>query len=322
METVNFKPGSTFAYSNTNYFLAGEIVRNASGQSLAEFAQENIFEPLDMRSTRFVETYCETVKNRAYGYRDSERVSGLPFEKRIPNYDLTGPTNLFTTVEDLIRWDRNFDEPNVKVGGRSAVAELLMPGDNSGGYGLGLYVGGGTSKMPRIVEHNGRTIGHRAHLFRDNERRTSIALLCNVEFEDVLATDKFVFAVCQVVWGGEPDTPNFDHAEIEVPPGTKPAEALEEYCGTYYSREIDTVFEVVERGFSLEIKRPRDPAHALTDFPGYPDDTFVVRRFTDVLREVEVTFLRGASGNITGLRLDWSRRIGASRLMGFRFDKR
>jgi CubicO group peptidase (beta-lactamase class C family) len=321
MNTLNFSPGSAFAYSNTNYFLAGEIVRNVSGQSLAEFAQENIFTPLDMTSTRFVETYCETVKNRAYGYRSSNRVSAAPFEKRIPNYDLTGPTNLFTTVEDLILWAENFGQRQKGEFAR-AVAELQRPGENSDGYGLGLFVARDRNNKPRIVEHNGRTIGYRAHLFRDNEHGISVALLCNVEFADVLATDKLVFAVSQIVRGGDPRAPNFDHAEIEVPTGTKPAEALKEYCGTYYSSEIDTAYEVVGNGFSLEIRRPRYPDCALTDFPGYSDDTFVARGLTEVLREVEVTFLRGGDGSITGLQLDWSRRLGGSRLAGFRFARR
>jgi CubicO group peptidase (beta-lactamase class C family) len=320
METLNFKPGSTFAYSNTNYFLAGEIVRNVSGQSLAEFAQENIFGPLGMTRTRFVDSYCESVKHRAYGYRSTDR-SGERFEKRMPNYDLTGPTNLLTTVEDLIRWDKNFDRPDPAVGGKNAVAALLKPEENSDGYGLGVWTTGGRNSTPRLVEHNGRTIGHRAHLFRDNAHGISIALLCNVEFTDILATDKLVFAVAQVVLGGEPVEQNFDHDRNEIPPGSKPAEALKEYSGTYYSREIDTAFEVVEKGFSLQIKRPRHPDCALTDFLGYPDDTFVAQNFTEVLREVEVTFLRDGNRNITALRLDWSQRIGASRLMDFRLAR-
>ena len=77
--------------------------------SLSEFARENIFEPLGMTSTRFVDTYRETVKNRASGYRRL-KAPGQGFEKRMPNYDLTGPTNLFTTVEDLMLWDANFDK--------------------------------------------------------------------------------------------------------------------------------------------------------------------------------------------------------------------
>ena len=87
-----------------------------SGKSLAEFARENIFVPLEMTSTRFVDSYCETVENRACGYRSLDG-SRTHFEKRTPNYNLTGPTNLFTTAKDLLRWDKNFDS-NVVGGAR------------------------------------------------------------------------------------------------------------------------------------------------------------------------------------------------------------
>jgi CubicO group peptidase (beta-lactamase class C family) len=43
---LNFKPGEQFEYSNSGYFLLGVIVRRVSGQSLREFAAENIFKPL------------------------------------------------------------------------------------------------------------------------------------------------------------------------------------------------------------------------------------------------------------------------------------
>ena len=60
------------------------------------------------------------------------------FQIRMPNYDLTGPTNLQTTVEDLIKWDRNFDSKI--VGGDAALTAMQTPVAHSGIYGLGLYV--------------------------------------------------------------------------------------------------------------------------------------------------------------------------------------
>ena len=321
MKTLNFVPGSKFAYSNTNYFLAGEIVKIVSGQSLAEFAQKNIFSPLGMTSsTRFVETYCETVEGRAYGYRSSDRGSGTRFEKRMPNYDLTGPTNLLTTVGDLVKWDSNFTTP--RVGGEEAVEALQRPAGNSNAYGLGLMVLRDGSGAPRKIYHNGRTIGHRAHLLHDYEQQISIALLCNVEFDNVEATDDLVFAVSLVVQGREPIKPMIDRFEVPDRSRSGPAEALRKYCGSYYSSEIDTEYEIEDQGSSLVIKRPRYSDHVLLDSPGLPDDTFVAKGLTDVLRYVEFTFVKEeASGDITHLQIDWPERIGGSRLTNFRFVK-
>jgi CubicO group peptidase (beta-lactamase class C family) len=51
MKTLNFEPGSDYSYGNTDYTLAGEIVRRVSGVSLAEFCQKHIFKKLVMTST-------------------------------------------------------------------------------------------------------------------------------------------------------------------------------------------------------------------------------------------------------------------------------
>ena len=68
MKTTDFAPaGSGWLYSNTNYFLAEQIIRTkTAGGSLADFARRNIFDPLAMKSTRFIERHGEVVANRAY----------------------------------------------------------------------------------------------------------------------------------------------------------------------------------------------------------------------------------------------------------------
>ena len=106
MRTLNFDPQTQYSYSNTNYTLAGLIVERTSRGSLSlpEFARKHIFEPLKMKSTTITKTHGEMVENCAYGYRGTYP----SFEIRMPNYDLTGPTNILTTVEDLMRWDGNF----------------------------------------------------------------------------------------------------------------------------------------------------------------------------------------------------------------------
>src|SRR2546426_157567 len=52
---LNFKPGEEHFYSNSGYLLLGQVVRQASGKSLREFAEENIFKPLGMNNTRFLD---------------------------------------------------------------------------------------------------------------------------------------------------------------------------------------------------------------------------------------------------------------------------
>ena len=51
---LNFSPGEKYLYSNSCYFMLAMIVEKAAGQSLKEFAHENIFLPLGMKNTLFL----------------------------------------------------------------------------------------------------------------------------------------------------------------------------------------------------------------------------------------------------------------------------
>lgn len=102
---LNFKPGEEYLYSNSGYLLLARIVQRVSGKSLREFAGENIFKPLGMSSTRFHDDHSEVIRNRATGY-SSRRVGGFAVESTTS--DSVGDGGLFTTIDDLILWDRIF----------------------------------------------------------------------------------------------------------------------------------------------------------------------------------------------------------------------
>ena len=54
-QKLKFKPDSEYSYSNSNYFLLADIVSQVSGQRYHDFVRENIFKPLKMDSSGFVE---------------------------------------------------------------------------------------------------------------------------------------------------------------------------------------------------------------------------------------------------------------------------
>jgi uncharacterized protein YbbC (DUF1343 family)/CubicO group peptidase (beta-lactamase class C family) len=52
-EPLRNQPGARFVYSDINYIALGEVVHRVSGQTLDQFARENIFVPLGMHDTGF-----------------------------------------------------------------------------------------------------------------------------------------------------------------------------------------------------------------------------------------------------------------------------
>jgi hypothetical protein len=87
---------------------------------------------------------------------------------------------VFTTVEELLRWDANFYDP--KVGGPAMLTELLTTGTLADGkaltYALGLMVD--DYRGHRTVSHGGAWGGYRAELLRFPEQHFSVATLCNL----------------------------------------------------------------------------------------------------------------------------------------------
>ncbi|MCZ6507034.1 MAG: serine hydrolase, partial [Acidobacteria bacterium] len=134
---LNFPPGNEYLYSNSGYWLLSQVVLRASDRSLREYAEARIFSPLAMNDTHFHDDHAEIVPNRASGYRPTE---GGAFRISMTTLPMVGDGGVFTSVEDLTRWDRNFYTP--VVGGSAFVEQMLERGVLNDGtvldYALGL----------------------------------------------------------------------------------------------------------------------------------------------------------------------------------------
>jgi CubicO group peptidase (beta-lactamase class C family) len=311
MKDLNFSAGAgtDFAYSNTNYTLASLIIKHVSGMSLPEFAQQYIFDPLDMKNTTIVPTHGQIVKNRAYGYR----FIYPDFQIRMPNYDLTGPTNLQTTVEDLIRWDRNFDSK--LVGGDAALTAMQTPVAHSGIYGMGLYIHRVGGRL--VIEHDGVDAGYRSHLIRWPVEKLTVALLCNIKLPDKTPTAKLVREVAAVFLPGA--SPPDPAASADVPASPAAVANPADFVGRYYSGEIDSTYEI-ELSSCLILKRKK---YKPTELKAIADDKFSIDDFSQgissALTAVTLHFSRDAQGKILGFTLDDT--SGAKRISNFKFAK-
>lgn len=175
-ERLNFDPGERHMYCNTGYTLMAEIVERVSGMSLRQFAEKEIFSPLNMRSTHFHDNYKEIVRNRAYSYDQKNRES---FENSVLSYSTVGATGLQTTIEDAGKWLNNFT--TATVGGRAAIDEMYERGTlNSGdtlSYAFGLYID--SYKGWKRIGHGGVDAGFRTYMVRFPEKDLGIIIFAN-----------------------------------------------------------------------------------------------------------------------------------------------
>ena len=173
---LNFEPGAEFLYSNSGYWLLGQIVLEVAGMNLAEFAARELFQPLGMEHTHFHNDHTRIVKYRASGYvpdpRDGYRIS-------MTTLDMIGDGGIFTTIKDLKIWDDAFY--NSTVLSKSFWEMMTRQGILNNGeqidYASGLFIG--NYKGLKMIRHGGAFVGFRAEMLRFPEQHVTIAILAN-----------------------------------------------------------------------------------------------------------------------------------------------
>jgi CubicO group peptidase (beta-lactamase class C family) len=181
-KVLNFRPGEQYLYSNTNYFLLGQVLNRSAGMSLPEFAAKNIFKPLGMTHTLFYDDHTLVVPGRVAAYSPGK--DGHFLVNWATNYDFIGAGGLMSSVNDLLLWDRNFY--NNKLGRGTLLNEMqtraVLNNGKPSNYALGLMMTAYRG-LP-IVEHGGANFGYRADILRFPQQRFTVITLCNVSNVD------------------------------------------------------------------------------------------------------------------------------------------
>jgi CubicO group peptidase (beta-lactamase class C family) len=232
---LNFHPGTEFQYNNGGYNLLGTIVKRVSGQSLREFAQANIFEPLRMTHTHFYDDRAKLVANRVTSY--SRGKDGFRLAR--PEGGVVGNAGLFTTASDLMKWEQNFAD--ARVGTPALLAEMQKPavatewGDGSY-YGYGLLMG--EHRGLRTVGHGGGDPGIATYVVRYPDQGFAVAVLGNMDEIPALtltqgAADIYLAGAFPTTQATNPPTVP---ARVSLTPGQ-----LAELAGLYRDPATDTL---------------------------------------------------------------------------------
>lgn len=246
---VNFKPGEEFVYSDTNYFLMSQIVKRVTGQTLRQFAQDRIFGPLAMTSTHFHDDHTMIVSRRATGYAPHNDGG---FEIDMSNFEQLGDGSVMTTVEDLAKWDQNFDHP--QVGGPEAIRQLTTPGKLNNGqtipYAMGLFID--HYRGLNWIHHSGEWVGYRAALSRFPDQHFSTLVTCNcVGSMNPMGMAKRVANVYLADEFARAEKASSAQTASSVPPST-----LKQYVGTYWSQKNGALRKFESRDNKLVMVAP------------------------------------------------------------------
>ena len=176
-KSLNFLPGEEYLYCNSGFTLVGIAVKKITGVSLRDYSDSVFFKPLGMTSTHFHSDHSEITPNRTSAYIKDDNGK---WKISIPVFDNYGATSLFTTVEDLAKWDENFY--NKKIGGDEFIKAMMLTGKLNDGtpqnYASGLVIG--SYKGYRTEGHSGADAGYRSNLLRFPEEHFSVIIFANL----------------------------------------------------------------------------------------------------------------------------------------------
>jgi CubicO group peptidase (beta-lactamase class C family) len=294
---LNYTPGEEYSYTNTGFFLLGQIVERVSGKSLNAFAQERIFKPLGMTKTLFQDDHTQIIKDRATGYSQGKK----GYTISMSNWDQTGDGNVYTTVRDLYLWDQAF---YTNALGKDLMDMLHTQGVLNSGkkidYAFGLVVS--EYKGLKVVGHSGSWVGFRAAILRFPEQKFSVVVLANL---DSINPSRLAAGIADIYLANlirEPAKEESKKTPTIPVPKAEPVKALNaaalgEYAGTYASEELlDARYTVSVAKDALMVKSrtmPEAPLKAMG-----PD------KFTLPGAGITIVFVRGADGKVTGFTMN------------------
>ena len=200
------KPEKKFHYSNTGYVLLALVAENASGMSLREFAEKEIFKPLGMNNSFFNDDVNLPFKNRADAYTPIDDESDK-YKINVTNLSWVGDGGVYTSLNDFIKWDENFYENTLSMGGQSLIQTMEMTfeetkvskrnqkmdeekeNENTYAFAQNLAYYNGYKRW----SHSGSWVGWLAHYARFPELRFSTVVFCNTnEIDATIISDKVV----------------------------------------------------------------------------------------------------------------------------------
>lgn len=168
---LDFAPGEDWHYSNSGYILLGVVIERIAGMSYGDYLQEIIFDPLGMADSG----YASHPGDLAVGYL-SASTPAEQIDMSLP-YAAGG---LYSTVEDLYRWDRALMEGEVLS--EASLAQSIEPQaiisvEEKKAYGYGWSLDSPDGRQ--CISHAGIIDGFRALNVWFPEEDLTVILLSN-----------------------------------------------------------------------------------------------------------------------------------------------
>jgi CubicO group peptidase (beta-lactamase class C family) len=168
---LDFQPGEKWSYSNSGYVLLGYLIEKISGESYAQFVQDNIFKPLGMVNSGY-DSNSAVIQNRASGY--TPEAGGIVNSGYINMTIPLSAGGLYSTTEDLLRWQQGL------FGGKllspASLKKMTTPYKSDYGFGVVIRTVNGHEE----IGHGGGIEGFNTMLAYYPEDKLTVVVLANL----------------------------------------------------------------------------------------------------------------------------------------------
>jgi CubicO group peptidase (beta-lactamase class C family) len=159
---LDFRPGSDWRYSNSNYLLLGLVLEEVSGEPLVEHLDRALFRPLTL-----------VVQPTAVGSGYRRSTDG--FERLDWRYDVDGGGGFKTSPSTLVRWADSYrtGAPAGSWLNDRRLADAADVGVDGNRYGAGVVL-----DADGLLAHPGANAGSHSVLVIAEDRQRAMAITC------------------------------------------------------------------------------------------------------------------------------------------------
>lgn len=175
----NFKPGTAYEYSNTNYLLLQLIIENVTGESYAQSVKEYILTPLHLKNTYIEGQESDDnhyLSTHGYTLEDDKVVD-------VTNYDDgfgLADGGMISTAEDINLFVHALLKNKTLLPPKYLKMMLTFPDD----YGFG--IGREEIEGEMAWSHNGASSGYQGQYYYFPERQLTVVILTNYFDSDII----------------------------------------------------------------------------------------------------------------------------------------
>lgn len=188
---VNFAPGAQYEYSNTNTVLLGLVVESVSGQSLADYLEQHVFDRLGLAETSYPPNGLMP-EPFAHGFTPSPAGRTVDATFWNPSW-ANAAGEIVSTFDDLKTWAAALGRGTLlspQTQAQRVQVESAIPGV---GYGFTIF------DVHGWIGHNGDIPGYATVLVYLPERDATLVVLVNSDVPEKHSAGELATAVTELV---------------------------------------------------------------------------------------------------------------------------